>query len=115
MGSIDYSQPGRQLSASAYNLPLLGLIRSQKAAEALGRELEHGTMPNSSQCLNSSVYRGHPKRGEKGTLAFLQPPGSRAPNCSSIGAALAQAEGKASPTVGKAARAGSRISGSRGS
>lgn len=50
-----------------------------------------------------------------GTLASSQPPGSRAPSCSSTGAALAQAEGKASSTVGKAARAGSRISGSGGS
>lgn len=115
MGSIDYSHPGRQLSASAYSLPHSGLIRSQKAAEALGREPEHGTMPNSSQYLNFSVYPGHPKRRERGTLAFSQPPGSRAPSCSSAGAALAQAEGKASPTMGKAARAGSRISGSGGS
>lgn len=74
MGSIDYSHPGRQLSASAYNLPHSGLIRSQKAAEALGREPEHGTMPNSSQYLNSSVDPGHPKRRERGNPGLLTAP-----------------------------------------
>lgn len=66
---MDYSHPGKQLSAGTDNLPRSGLGQPQNQPKPflLERESERGAMPNTSRFLSPSVCPGHPKRGVKET------------------------------------------------
>lgn len=99
-----YSQPGRQLSASTVS-PRQGSAGHGKQLKPSGGGLSTGlrqplhsfsTLP----CIPDTQGEERRRPGAPRSL-----PGSRAPG--GTGAALAQAEGKASP-AGKAARGGKR-------